>query len=161
MNESGKVKFCRANKSEQKKKNVKTIIKSSAVKVEIREMKKLNARIEIKYFGGQAPVQAEGVIDGREFYFRARGNHWEFSVAKVSGLTNWAGDSKEAAAFFVEEDYGREPFAASHMPEEKAAKIITDCVLRYLARLGYANLENYKAGLESRLAQMIKENNGG
>lgn len=34
-------------------------------------------------FGGNAPVQGEGEINGRPFYFRARGKTWEVLIAYV------------------------------------------------------------------------------
>lgn len=34
---------------------------------------------------GKCPVQAEGTINGREFYFRSRGEHWSLAVAGNSG----------------------------------------------------------------------------
>lgn len=37
--------------------------------------------VEVVTFGGYAPVQADGYVDGLPFYFRARGEHWSFQVA--------------------------------------------------------------------------------
>lgn len=37
--------------------------------------------LEIADLGGQVPVQAEGRIAGRPFYFRARHDEWSFAVA--------------------------------------------------------------------------------
>lgn len=36
--------------------------------------------------GGTTPVQGEGMIDGREFYFRARGRSWALLISMVEGL---------------------------------------------------------------------------
>ena len=36
--------------------------------------------LEIDFLGGNCPVQAEGTIDGRPFYFRSRGEHWSMSI---------------------------------------------------------------------------------
>lgn len=38
------------------------------------------AIIIIDSFGGNCPVQAEGTIDGKPFYFRARGSSWSMSI---------------------------------------------------------------------------------
>lgn len=38
-------------------------------------------RLEILTLGGDAPLQGFGYLDGRPWYFRARGNQWEFAVA--------------------------------------------------------------------------------
>lgn len=34
---------------------------------------------------GKCPVQAEGTINGREFYFRSRGSGWALHIAGLSG----------------------------------------------------------------------------
>ena len=36
--------------------------------------------ILIDYMGGNCPVQAEGTIDGKPFYFRARGDNWSLGI---------------------------------------------------------------------------------
>lgn len=40
---------------------------------------------------GQAPVQAHGFIDGKEFYFRARGSRWALNIggSNVVGEPDW------------------------------------------------------------------------
>lgn len=46
--------------------------------------------IRIDWLGGNCPVQAEGTIGGKPFYFRARGKHWSFAVgADPLGSPEW------------------------------------------------------------------------
>lgn len=40
----------------------------------------LDEGVEI-HFGGACPVQGEGTVDGRECYYRSRGEGWQFHVA--------------------------------------------------------------------------------
>lgn len=42
----------------------------------------LPAGMILDWCNGFCPVQAEGTVDGRAFYFRARGEHWQFHVSK-------------------------------------------------------------------------------
>ena len=84
-----------------------------------------------------APVQAEGTLDGHPFYFRARGDHWAFSVAEEPGLDPVFIDSAESAegrGWFLEAQYGAAgSFAASWMPLAEARELIGDCARRYRA----------------------------
>lgn len=70
----------------------------------------------IDTIGGNCPVQAEGTIDGQEFYFRARGMRWSLSVGgrDVVGAPDW----------YYEEPYGEEEFAAGWMTEDEARAFI-------------------------------------
>ena len=36
--------------------------------------------IVIDWIGGNCPVQAEGTIDGKSFYFRSRGEFWRLDI---------------------------------------------------------------------------------
>ena len=47
--------------------------------------------ITIDYLGGNCPVQAEGTVNGKPFYFRARGEHWSMSIggADPVGEPEW------------------------------------------------------------------------
>lgn len=42
-------------------------------------------------FGGACPVQGEGTVDGRECYYRSRGEGWQFHVA-AEGADDALGD---------------------------------------------------------------------
>lgn len=43
-------------------------------------MTHLALNIEIEWLEGFCPVQAEGIVNGQPWYFRARGDHWSFVV---------------------------------------------------------------------------------
>lgn len=36
--------------------------------------------ITVDWIGGNCPVRAEGTINGKPFYFRARGDHWSLGI---------------------------------------------------------------------------------
>src|SRR5690554_1410490 len=72
----------------------------------------------IEYLGGHCPVQAEGTINGRPFYFRSRGDGWSFgvgddAVGAAMGEGGWRSAGK----------YGEWP-DAGWMPKEEALEII-------------------------------------
>lgn len=70
----------------------------------------------IDWLDGNCPVQAEGTVDGRPFYFRARWQHWSFDVDDVT---------------FREARWGDSPFAAGWMPHDAARNIIERCAEEY------------------------------
>jgi hypothetical protein len=82
--------------------------------------------IEIEWIGGNCPVQAEGTVDGKEFYFRARGEAWSMQIGgqDVVGNPEWS----------YGEDYGDEPFAAGWMSEEEARAFIDKAIGLYRAQ---------------------------
>lgn len=78
------------------------------------------AGIFITALGGICPVQAEGTIDGRPFYFRARGQRWTIEIgpkpdATADGFTT---------TFRHEEPWGDDAFAAGWMNEDEATDLI-------------------------------------
>lgn len=70
--------------------------------------------VTIRNLYGFCPVQAEGTIDGEEFYFRARGEKWSIVVG---------GDLMDNPEFRYEEPYGVWP-EAGWMELEKARELI-------------------------------------
>ena len=66
--------------------------------------------------GGNCPVQAEGTINGHEFYFRARGDSWSLSVGgpDVVGHPVW----------YYEQPYGEWPDAGWMSVDEARAFIL-------------------------------------
>ena len=72
----------------------------------------------IEWLGGNCPVQAEGTIDGKPFYFRARGRWWSLEIADVT---------------FREERWGDSEFAAGWMPHDEARKLIERCANDYVS----------------------------
>ncbi|HJR34482.1 MAG TPA: hypothetical protein VJ817_06015 [Gemmatimonadales bacterium] len=87
-----------------------------------------------------APVQGEGTLNGHPFYFRARGDHWTFSLAEEPGLDPVFIDSAESAlgrGYYLEGQYGAPgSFAASYLPLAEARMLIDECARRYRADRG-------------------------
>ncbi len=61
--------------------------------------------------GGNCPVQGYGLVDGLPWYFRARGDHWSFSVAFAADGDPVLVTFGEADGFAIDEDYGEWPDA--------------------------------------------------
>lgn len=70
----------------------------------------------LHWLHGSCPVQAEGRLHHMYFYFRARGQRWQFFV-HAPGTDCFAG-------WRHEEPYGEEPYAAGYMPLEDALACI-------------------------------------
>lgn len=84
--------------------------------------------IDIVTIGGNCPVQAEGKINGEEFYFRARGEHWALNV----GGKDVVGDPRaRVQGRYVDET---NKYEAGWMSEEKARELIV-CGARAIAAL--------------------------
>lgn len=77
----------------------------------------------IDQIGGNCPVQAEGTICGKPFYFRARGEGWRMNIggSDVVGNPEWS--------FYQE--YGDDPHAAGWMSVEDAAAFIRMAADKY------------------------------
>ena len=92
--------------------------------------------MEFHFTTDVAPVQAEGRVAGRPFYFRARHNAWTFAVSEVLGVDPVDIDSPDAASgrgWFRSGVIGREwENAASHMSAEHATAIIRECAAAYI-----------------------------
>lgn len=78
--------------------------------------------LEITMLGGFCPVQAEGTIEGEEFYFRARGERWSIGIG---------GDVVAKPDWYHEQPYGDEPFAAGYMDLDEARAFIEEAAERY------------------------------
>src|SRR5688572_10901218 len=78
-----------------------------------------------------APVQAEGTVCGRPFYFRASHSSWTFAAARNPNLDPEAlvlpgrGSSE---VFLIEGKFGK----ASYMSLSRARKLIESCAEVYL-----------------------------
>ncbi len=84
---------------------------------------------------GHAPVQAEGTIEGREFYFRARGDEWTFAVAEVDEADP-ADICCSDQGFFRQGIYGKaKDYDASYMPYDEAERLIRICAQEFLSFL--------------------------
>jgi len=80
--------------------------------------------LKIEMIGGNCPVQAEGTVNGQPFYFRARGEHWSFGVG-----VDPIGDP----AWYHQERWSDEEFAAGWMDEAVARRLIDRCAAAYMA----------------------------
>jgi hypothetical protein len=97
------------------------------------------SKLQIDWLGGNAPVQGEGTVAGRPFYFRARGQRWSFAVTEEPGAdpaSIWSVEDAMGSGFYMEGEYGERPFEASWMPEEDARRIIEECAAVYLSHRG-------------------------
>jgi hypothetical protein len=82
----------------------------------------------LEWIGGNCPVQAEGFVDGKAFYFRARGDTWQFHVAPSRE------EIFDNDVFYMERDYGEGPFDAGWMPEDEALAFIGEAIAALKAR---------------------------
>ena len=79
---------------------------------------------KVQSIGGNCPVQAEGTIDGKLFYFRARWNDWSVSVYPTDGdLLN--------PDWFYERPYDGADAAAGWMSENEALSFIGEALSYY------------------------------
>lgn len=84
----------------------------------------------IEMLGGNCPVQAEGSVDGIEWYFRARGESWSFQLGSKVPVDD--------PIWYYEQDYGDQPFAAGWMSEAEAEEFILLAISKW--RSGDAEL---------------------
>lgn len=81
--------------------------------------------IEIDTIGGLCPVQAEGAVDGQQFYFRARGERWALHIGpKADWFTGREWRHKEP--------YG-EKYEAGYMSETLARAFIGKAIAKWRA----------------------------
>lgn len=81
----------------------------------------ITPEITIDYLGGNCPVQGEGTVNGKPFYFRARGEHWTMGIG---------GDPVGEPDWYCEEPYGSWP-DAGWMPREEAEAFLRSAAARY------------------------------
>jgi hypothetical protein len=78
--------------------------------------------VNIENIGGNCPVQAEGFVDGKPFYFRARGQQWSLGIgADPIGNPDW----------IYSERYSDEPYAAGWMTVAEARDFIAKAFALY------------------------------
>ena len=82
--------------------------------------------VVIDQIGGNCPVQAEGHIAGKPFYFRARGEHWSMSIGGEDVIMH--------PQWYYEEDYPGDQYAAGWMTQEEARKFIDEAAAKYVAQ---------------------------
>ena len=81
--------------------------------------------LEIYWLGGNCPVQADGRVDGKPFYFRARGDTWALNIGGADVIL--------APEWRYAEDYGAWP-DAGWMSEKEARAFIDKAVALYRQR---------------------------
>lgn len=81
--------------------------------------------ISIEYISGNCPVQSEGFIGGKPFYFRARGERWTMSIG--------GDDCILEPEWFYEEEYGKTDYEAGWMPQHIALAMIAKAFEKYCA----------------------------
>ena len=89
--------------------------------------------VQVEWLGGNCPVQAEGTIDGKRFYFRAGGDRWSIAVHPTAGdLVQYRDWPETDEPWRYEEPYG-DPggFDAGWMSRDEALACITDGAARY------------------------------
>jgi hypothetical protein len=112
-------------------------------------MKKMS-NIKIDMLGGCCPVQAEGTIEGKPFYFRARGASWSMSIggSDVVGNPEW----------YYKQSYGDDAFSAGYMTEEEARTFINQSAKSYINKGNnmtyYKSKTYYKDVIKSQKAEI-------
>lgn len=89
-------------------------------------------KLKVVYLDGDAPIQALGYIDGFPFYFRARGDRWEFAVSNIREASH-----ARAILSTAQQGYGlvvskRHPDVTKIGPD-RAMAIIRRCAKAYIA----------------------------
>ncbi len=89
----------------------------------------------IEFITTAAPVQAQGIVAGHPFYFRARWNEWTFSISEDPDVYPVDLDYPEVGCygFFRQGEYGAGKYSASYMPLAEAGEIMERCIREYLA----------------------------
>lgn len=90
--------------------------------------------VVIEEIGGNCPVQAEGTINGKRFYFRARGEHWRVEVHPTAkgDFLDWPDDGME---WRTQGKWGDGPYAAGWMPEDVARDMIAKAAAEHAKTL--------------------------
>lgn len=99
------------------------------------------AEIIIETIGGLCPVQAEGTIDGKPFYFRARGQRWTIGIE---------GEPVGFPAWFYAQPYG-EPHEAGYLDSPEATAKAFIQMAAYIRSLEEAIIsgEQFAADIET------------
>ena len=87
-----------------------------------------------------SPVQAEGTVAWRPFYFRARHQSWSFGVAERADVDPVLVDdtSAEDGSGWYQEGHVPGPSGASYMPLAEAEALIRACAEHYVRLRGAA-----------------------
>ncbi len=92
--------------------------------------------VALDFLGGNCPVQAEGTILGKRFYFRARGEHWSIEIHPTAKgeYTDWPStqivNGLASGTWYYDEPYGTWP-DAGWMPQKDAVECINRAAKMY------------------------------
>lgn len=81
-------------------------------------------QFHIDWIGGNCPVQAEGMVNRRPWYFRARGDSWSMTVGNPGDQ-----HALDSEAWRCEQEYGDGPYDAGWMPEDEARGFIVGAIM--------------------------------
>lgn len=81
----------------------------------MREILLRDLKARITMLGGQCPVQAEGTVGSKRFYFRSRWEQWSLHIGD---------DPIYNPEFVYGEPWGKTPGDAGYMPEDEAIAMI-------------------------------------
>ena len=91
--------------------------------------------------GGSAPVQSHGVIDGKDYYFRSRGEHWSMSIG---------GQTHASPDWYHEERCGTWPDAGS-ISSEQAYDFIAKAAEKFRSGVPTMTTRTIDRGVQSIL----------
>jgi hypothetical protein len=89
------------------------------------DIEELDVVLHIEWLGGSCPVQAEGTVDGKPFYFRARFRNWSMGIGGYDAVLD--------PEWYREDEWGDGEFDAGYMPESDARRLIETCAADYSA----------------------------
>ncbi len=92
--------------------------------------------------GGQSPVQSYGVIDGKDYYFRSRGEHWSMSIGET--------DTHPSPDWYYEERYGAWPDAGG-ISAEQAYDFIAEAAEKFRSGVPTMTTRTVDRGVQSIL----------
>ncbi len=90
--------------------------------------------LQFEFTSSPAPVQAEGTVAGCSFYFRARGDTWEFTVAEHESDDPAGLGQQDVVVGKAWYRSGTLPgrFEASWIPLDQATSLIQECAREYI-----------------------------
>lgn len=103
----------------------------------------MSTEIELNYFGGYAPIQAEGKVGEHNFYFRARWDIWTFEIGKPGIEVPALKD--DDLLFTREGDY------SLNDSQEEMADVLVNCFKEYFAETQNQNAARLLSSLTEKL----------
>lgn len=109
----------------------------------------MNQEIMLDYFGGYAPIQAEGKVGELNFYFRARWDTWRFEIGKPG--VEVPARHNDALLFTRKGNYSPND---SH---EEMAAVIINFFKQYLAETQNQNAANLLSNITKKLRSIYRK----